>query len=112
MRKRNKRLDFLPNIHNKYSIRKFTVGTASILLGTTLIFGASRDAEAAEENGSQQATEPAENSANQTAAPAEQNTKAVTAEAKPEQSSTEKNQKFHNLEQQLKQAKRLVRHKL
>lgn len=71
MRKRNKRLDFLPNIHNKYSIRKFTVGTASILLGTTLIFGASRDAEAAEENGSQQATEPAENSANQTAAPAE-----------------------------------------
>ena len=33
---KSKRLD-LPNIHNKYSIRKFTVGTASILLGTTLI---------------------------------------------------------------------------
>ena len=30
--------DFLPNKLNKYSIRKFTVGTASILLGSTLIF--------------------------------------------------------------------------
>ena len=28
---------FLPNKLNKYSIRKFTVGTASILLGSTLI---------------------------------------------------------------------------
>ena len=27
----------LPNKLNKYSIRKFTVGTASILLGSTLI---------------------------------------------------------------------------
>ena len=65
----NKRLDFLPNIHNKYSIRKFTVGTASILLGTTLLFGASRDAEAAETD-AQQAEEPAEHGADQ-AAPAE-----------------------------------------
>ncbi|WP_080497420.1 YSIRK-type signal peptide-containing protein [Staphylococcus haemolyticus] len=32
-KKSNKRLDFLPNINNKYSIRKFTVGTASILVG-------------------------------------------------------------------------------
>lgn len=33
----NKKVDFLPNKLNKYSIRKFTVGTASILLGSTLI---------------------------------------------------------------------------
>lgn len=30
----NKKVDFLPNKLNKYSIRKFTVGTASILLGS------------------------------------------------------------------------------
>lgn len=42
---------FLPNKLNKYSIRKFTVGTASILLGSTLIFGSSsHEAKAAEEN--------------------------------------------------------------
>ncbi|WP_423242697.1 YSIRK-type signal peptide-containing protein, partial [Staphylococcus capitis] len=36
---------------NKYSIRKFTVGTASILVGATLIFGSSNDeAKAAESN--------------------------------------------------------------
>ena len=35
----NKRLDFISNKLNKYSIRKFTVGTASILVGATLIFG-------------------------------------------------------------------------
>ena len=33
----NKKSGFLPNKLNKYSIRKFTVGTASILLGSTLI---------------------------------------------------------------------------
>ena len=33
----NKRLDFINNKLNKYSIRKFTVGTASILVGATLI---------------------------------------------------------------------------
>ncbi|WP_425531773.1 YSIRK-type signal peptide-containing protein, partial [Staphylococcus epidermidis] len=43
-------MDFLPNKLNKYSIRKFTVGTASILLGSTLIFGSSsHEAKAAEE---------------------------------------------------------------
>lgn len=34
-----KKLDFLSNTLNKYSIRKFTVGTASILLGSLLIAG-------------------------------------------------------------------------
>ncbi|MGV3133720.1 G5 domain-containing protein, partial [Staphylococcus simulans] len=53
-----KKLDFLPNRQNKYSIRKFTVGTASILLGTILISGATEEAKAAEttDTGSQTST--------------------------------------------------------
>ncbi|WP_407818023.1 Ig-like domain-containing protein, partial [Staphylococcus aureus] len=39
---------FLPNKLNKYSIRKFTVGTASLLVGTTLFFGIGSEAQAAE----------------------------------------------------------------
>ncbi|UXR69431.1 Ig-like domain-containing protein [Staphylococcus sp. IVB6246] len=46
--KSSTRFDFLPNKQNKYSIRKFTVGTASILVGETLVFGAYNDAQAAE----------------------------------------------------------------
>ena len=42
----NKRLDFINNKLNKYSIRKFTVGTASILVGATLIFGHDDEAKA------------------------------------------------------------------
>ena len=42
-KKPNRRLDFLPNVQNKYSIRKFTVGAASILVGATLIFGAGQE---------------------------------------------------------------------
>lgn len=49
--KQKKRVDFLPNKQNKYSIRKFTVGTASILVGTALIFGSAHDeAKAAEKD--------------------------------------------------------------
>ena len=49
--KQNKRLDFIPNKQNKYSIRKFTVGTASILVGAALIFGSANDeAKAAEKD--------------------------------------------------------------
>lgn len=44
-------MDFLSNKVNKYSIRKFTVGTASILVGATLMFGAAdNEAKAAEDN--------------------------------------------------------------
>ena len=46
----NKRLDFINNKLNKYSIRKFTVGTTSILVGATLIFGHADDEAKAEEN--------------------------------------------------------------
>lgn len=40
----NKRMDFLPNKLNKYSIRKFTVGTTSILIGSLMFLGNSADA--------------------------------------------------------------------
>ncbi|WP_194747957.1 SdrD B-like domain-containing protein [Staphylococcus chromogenes] len=43
-----KKYDFLPNKQNKYSIRKFTVGAASILLGSLLLLGTHHEAEAAE----------------------------------------------------------------
>nr|WP_053038348.1 Ig-like domain-containing protein [Staphylococcus haemolyticus] len=47
----NKKVDFLSNKLNKYSIRKFTVGTASILVGATLLFGVgNQEAKAAENN--------------------------------------------------------------
>ena len=48
-----KKLDFLPNKLNKYSIRRFTVGTASILVGATLIFGVANDQAVAENNATQ-----------------------------------------------------------
>ncbi|NWK84013.1 GA module-containing protein, partial [Staphylococcus sp. GSSP0090] len=50
-RKSSKKLDFLPNRTNRYAIRKFTVGTASILVGTLLYFGVqnvNNEAQAAE----------------------------------------------------------------
>ena len=43
------KLDFIPNRLNKYSIRKFTVGTASILVGATLLFGIGEEAKADEQ---------------------------------------------------------------
>ncbi|HGO4030001.1 TPA: G5 domain-containing protein [Staphylococcus aureus] len=46
----NKRVDFLSNRLNKYSIRKFTVGTASILIGSLMYLGTQQEAEAAENN--------------------------------------------------------------
>ncbi|TGE11103.1 putative Ig domain-containing protein, partial [Staphylococcus petrasii] len=42
------RQGFLPNVLNKYSIRKFTVGTASLLIGATLVFGTGNVARADE----------------------------------------------------------------
>ncbi|SUK02481.1 clumping factor B [Staphylococcus agnetis] len=47
-----KKLDFLPNTQNKYGIRKFTIGTASILLGTLLFIGTDEEVKAAEETAS------------------------------------------------------------
>ncbi|MCJ0940101.1 YSIRK-type signal peptide-containing protein, partial [Mammaliicoccus sciuri] len=48
-RKRVKKLDFLPNRLNHYSIRKFTIGTASILVGSALLFGIGSEAKADEQ---------------------------------------------------------------
>ncbi len=48
--KKPRRLDFLPNKLNKYSIRKFTVGTASILIGSLLYLGVQNQADASEIN--------------------------------------------------------------
>ncbi|MGY0412140.1 YSIRK-type signal peptide-containing protein [Staphylococcus sp. mip270_02] len=39
---------FLSNRLNKYSIRKFTVGTASLLIGATLVMGIGNEAQAGE----------------------------------------------------------------
>ncbi|MEJ7542320.1 YSIRK-type signal peptide-containing protein [Staphylococcus intermedius] len=60
---RKKRIDFLPNRQNRYAIRRFSVGTASILVGATLIFGIhTNDASAAENAISQEALTTNENS--------------------------------------------------
>ncbi|MHD0396602.1 Rib/alpha-like domain-containing protein [Staphylococcus simulans] len=46
-----RKASFLPDRRNKYSIRKFTVGTASILVGASLLFGIeTQDAQAAEQS--------------------------------------------------------------
>lgn len=42
------RQGFLPNKLNKYAIRKFTVGTASLLIGAILVFGVGNVARADE----------------------------------------------------------------
>ncbi|WP_019468550.1 YSIRK-type signal peptide-containing protein, partial [Staphylococcus cohnii] len=62
---KKRKLDFLPNKQNKYSIRKFTVGTASLLIGATLVFGIGNEAKADEvSNTNSQATSGEENSDN------------------------------------------------
>ncbi|PNZ29865.1 hypothetical protein CD122_01295, partial [Staphylococcus rostri] len=45
----NNKNNFLSNRLNKYSIRKVSFGTASLLIGATLLFGVNNDAQAAEE---------------------------------------------------------------
>ena len=40
----------IANKSNKYAIRKFTVGTASIVIGATLLFGLGHNEAKAEEN--------------------------------------------------------------
>ncbi|UTH02249.1 YPDG domain-containing protein [Macrococcoides canis] len=72
----NKRMDFLPNKLNKYSIRKFTVGTTSILIGSLLFLGNASDSQAAETTVA--STEAATTETPTTEAPT---TEAVTTEA-------------------------------
>ncbi|WP_281059487.1 YSIRK-type signal peptide-containing protein [Staphylococcus sp. GDY8P29P] len=49
----NKKYDFTTYKLNKYTIRKFSIGTASILVGATLIFGMSQEARADEDSSAQ-----------------------------------------------------------
>ncbi|HHU6751461.1 TPA: Rib/alpha-like domain-containing protein, partial [Staphylococcus pseudintermedius] len=73
---RKKHIDFLPNRQNRYAIRRFSVGTASILVGATLIFGIhSNDASAAVEDAtSQEAGTTNENSNSTEEAPTSEST--------------------------------------
>ncbi|QDW95298.1 YSIRK-type signal peptide-containing protein (plasmid) [Staphylococcus warneri] len=71
MKKSKKRLDFLPNKLNKYSIRRFSVGTASILVGATLLFGINNGAHAAEQNETQSVSQEATNDDSTSEAPQE-----------------------------------------
>ncbi|MBO0386202.1 fibrinogen-binding adhesin SdrG C-terminal domain-containing protein, partial [Staphylococcus simulans] len=89
MKKSKKRLDFLPNKLNKYSIRKFTVGTASILVGATLFLGVNNEVNAEEmiESPKEAAPEESNTGATKEAAPEESNT-GVTKEAASEESNT------------------------
>ncbi|PZG45163.1 SdrD B-like domain-containing protein, partial [Staphylococcus aureus] len=64
------RKGMIPNRLNKFSIRKYSVGTASILMGTTLIFGLSgHEAKAAEHTNGE-----LNQSKNETTAPSENKT--------------------------------------
>ena len=97
--RKSKRYDFLPNINNKYSIRKFTVGTASILVGATLIFGAAHDeAKAAEdaktEEGATSSSNESDQPSSETANTGVETTEQATAEQPTtEESSTEESTK-------------------
>ena len=54
MERNNKKgWNFLSNTQNKYSIRKFSVGISSILIGSFIIFGVDNEAHAAEPNDAQ-----------------------------------------------------------
>ncbi|WP_214540604.1 Rib/alpha-like domain-containing protein [Staphylococcus pseudintermedius] len=80
---RKKRIDFLPNRQNRYAIRRFSVGTASILVGATLIFGIhSNDASAAVEDATSQEAGTTNENSNSTeeATTEEQSVEAPTSE--------------------------------
>ncbi|RTX85772.1 YSIRK-type signal peptide-containing protein, partial [Staphylococcus piscifermentans] len=83
-----KKLDFLPNLKNKYSIRKFTVGTASILIGSLLFLGHDGDAQAAEDTSNDSVAEvSADNTETQQSS---QEIEKVTPETTPQDISEDK----------------------
>ncbi|MGV2929433.1 SdrD B-like domain-containing protein, partial [Macrococcus capreoli] len=91
-----KRYDFIANKLNKYSIRKFTVGTASILIGSLMFLGEDAKVEAAETATTEAATteapttEKATTEAATTEAPTTEaaTTEALTTEASTTEAST------------------------
>ncbi|RIL71312.1 YSIRK-type signal peptide-containing protein [Staphylococcus devriesei] len=67
MERNNKKgWNFLSNTQNKYSIRKFSVGISSILIGSFIIFGVDNEAHAAEPNNVQNISTNDDNSHNET----------------------------------------------
>ncbi|MGO3726229.1 YSIRK-type signal peptide-containing protein [Staphylococcus carnosus] len=88
-----KKLDFLPNLKNKYSIRKFTVGTASILLGSLLFLG-QNDAQAAEETSEKAVAEVANDSTEGQTFPQPENE--ITQETPPQLTKENENSTLEN----------------
>ncbi|TDL94159.1 YSIRK-type signal peptide-containing protein [Macrococcus brunensis] len=74
----SRRFDFMPNTMNKYSIRKFTVGTASILIGSFVFLGLDNQVQAAESDTTILTTEASTTEGATTEAPT---TEAPTTEA-------------------------------
>uniref|UniRef100_UPI001EFB15B6 YSIRK-type signal peptide-containing protein n=2 Tax=unclassified Mammaliicoccus TaxID=2803851 RepID=UPI001EFB15B6 len=90
MKKRGRKLDFIPNRFNKYSIRKFTVGTASILVGATLIFGIGEEAKADEQQNSSVQSQSADDNGQSGKSLEEASTEEASTEEKaPEAETTE-----------------------
>lgn len=92
---------FLPNKLNKYAIRKFTVGTASLLIGATLVFGVGNVARADEldnassqnNDGNKDKSEPVDitelTNTNETASTEDQATDKATTNASEEASNAD-----------------------
>ncbi|HEC2153716.1 TPA: YSIRK-type signal peptide-containing protein, partial [Staphylococcus delphini] len=90
---RKKRVDFLPNRQNRYAIRRFSVGTASILVGATLIFGIhSNDASAAVEDATSQEAETTNGNSNSTEEATTNESTTVEAPTSEEASTEEKSE--------------------
>ncbi|MCG3399261.1 MSCRAMM family adhesin SdrC [Staphylococcus massiliensis] len=87
--KRNGNKNYLPNQLNKYSIRKFSVGTASIIVGATLLFGAGQDAKAAEAVSIEESNKDASSAETPTSTEEPATVENTTTEASTEQPSTE-----------------------
>lgn len=89
MKNPKRKLDFLPNKMNKYSIRKFSVGTASILVGATLLFGATNDEAKADETSTENAIQSNTDTATNEASKSETNTDTTTNEVAKSETNTD-----------------------
>lgn len=101
-----KKLDFLPNLRNRYSIRRFTVGTASILIGSLLFLGHSGEAKAAENiNDNNTVVEASNDSSTTQQAPEENNKTSLEKTVNATQQQTDNKAQTQNaLEEVKKQA--------
>ncbi|PNZ42049.1 lectin-like domain-containing protein [Staphylococcus simulans] len=101
-----KKLDFLPILRNRYSIRRFTVGTASILIGSLLFLGHSGEAKAAENiNDNNTVVEASNDSSTTQQAPEENNKTSLEKTVDATQQQTDNKAQTQNaLEEVKKQA--------